>query len=115
MVAELGLILKNIVIKIFHQDLIMKLFGLIFQTNIKKWNKRGLGWIAEIIGESKIPGYTNIMTYFGSSVYDTSEMSRLIDGLVSEAEYLGIETMTPNAIGNMMSLWDKADEKYNSN
>lgn len=75
------------------------------EAYIKKWNKRGLGWIAEIIGESKIPGYTNIMTYFGSSVYDTSEMSRLIDGLVSEAKYLGIETATAEELALLKEAW----------
>ena len=41
----------------------------------------------------------------GSHTYDTKEMSRLIDGTVEEAKELGIETMTPDQIERMKSLW----------
>lgn len=41
----------------------------------------------------------------GSHTYDTKEMSRLIDGTVSEAKELGIETMTPVEIERMKQLW----------
>ena len=43
----------------------------------------------------------------GSHTYDTKEMSRLIDGTVSEAKELGIETMTPNEIERMKQQWGK--------
>lgn len=41
----------------------------------------------------------------GSHTYDTDEMSKLIDGAVYEAKELGIETMTPNQIKEMMERW----------
>lgn len=41
----------------------------------------------------------------GSHEYDTSEMRRLIDGVVGEAKELGLETMTPAEIERMVSLW----------
>lgn len=44
----------------------------------------------------------------GSHTYDTAEMSRLIDGTVEEAKGLGIETLTPDEIERMKSLWQKA-------
>ena len=75
------------------------------KSYIKRWNKHGIGWIAEEMGESKMEGYTKVITYFGSSVYDTSEMSRLIDGLVAEAKYLGIETATPEQLALMKEEW----------
>ena len=59
----------------------------------KKWAKNGLGWITEIMGESKITDYTNIIAYFGSSTYPTKEMSRLLDAIVRDCEDLGINTM----------------------
>lgn len=43
----------------------------------------------------------------GSHTYDTQEMARLIDGVVFEAESLGIETMTPDEIERMKSLWNQ--------
>ena len=39
----------------------------------------------------------------GSSDYNTYEMSKLIDGCVSEAKYLGIETLPPEELARMMS------------
>lgn len=36
---------------------------------------------------------------------DSMEMSRLIDGVVSEAKTLGIETMPPREIERMLSKW----------
>lgn len=44
--------------------------------------------------------------WVGSSHYDTEEMSIFIDGIVSEAEDLGIQTKTPDEIANMLSLWE---------
>ena len=41
----------------------------------------------------------------GSHTYDTKEMSRLIDGVVFEAQCLGIETMTPSELERMKQLW----------
>ena len=45
----------------------------------------------------------------GSHLYNTEEMSRLIDGTVEEAKELGIETMTPEALERMKALWTKKD------
>mgnify|MGYP002516127402 CR=1 FL=1 len=41
----------------------------------------------------------------GSSEYDTKEMSRLIDGLVSECKEQGIETLSPEELEQMMKAW----------
>lgn len=41
----------------------------------------------------------------GSHTYDTKEMARLIDGTVSEAKELGIETLPPDEIEKMKALW----------
>lgn len=41
----------------------------------------------------------------GSSRYDTKEMSRFIDGIVSEAKEMGIETLTPRELEEMKVRW----------
>lgn len=41
----------------------------------------------------------------GSSLYNTLEMSRLIDGIVSEAQDLGIQTATPDELRMMKERW----------
>ncbi len=50
----------------------------------------------------------NKITYIvavGSSEYNSSEMSRFIDGIVSECKEVNIATETPDEIAKMVSLW----------
>lgn len=60
------------------------------------------------LGEVKVNGKTGIQlqVYFGSSTFDTKEMSVFIDGIVSECKILGIRTETPAELERMKSLWD---------
>ena len=48
---------------------------------IEIWEKNGAGWICEKT-TSKLDGYVNILTYYGSSVFDSKEMHRFIDSLI---------------------------------
>lgn len=57
------------------------------------WKKNGIGWVSDTF-ESKIQGCTNVILYYGSSTYDSTQMHRLIDLIVQECEQQGIETMT---------------------
>ena len=41
-----------------------------------------------------------------SHLMDSKQMSELIDGTVSEAQELGIDTRTPDEIERMKSLWN---------
>lgn len=50
-------------------------------------------------------GWTEVYLYVGSSKYNTEEMSRLIDYIVSEAKQLGIDTMTPEEIERLKAQW----------
>lgn len=61
----------------------------------------------EEAGESTLNGklFKHYRVYKGSSEFDTREMSIFIDGIVSEAKNMGIETMTPNEIAKMKDLW----------
>ena len=65
---------------------------------IRIWENRGLGWVCDVIGKSKFEGYTNVINYFGSSEYDTAQMSRLISLLVQECKNNNIETATPKEL-----------------
>lgn len=49
--------------------------------------------------------YRTYMMLRGSSDYDTREMSELIDGTVSEAKQMGIETLPPHEIERMKKEW----------
>lgn len=72
------------------------------------WEKNGIGWQTDIM-PSKLPGCTNVILYYGSSAYDTRQMSRLIDLLIQEAEQLGIPTWREEAT-ELVSKWGKGKE-----
>ena len=64
------------------------------------------GKFCDVMGESKTQkGYFWVRVYYGSRDYNTKEMSVLIDGLVADAQDLGIETMTPNEIAELKAKW----------
>lgn len=72
----------------------------------KAWSKNGIGWITEIT-KSKLEGYTNVITYYGSSSYNTAEMSKLIELIVQECQQLGIETRNTGEIKSLLESWEK--------
>jgi hypothetical protein len=58
---------------------------------VRGWEHNGLGWSCQKF-DSKLPNCTNITIYYGSSVYDTTEFSRLLDEVISECQNLNIDT-----------------------
>lgn len=70
----------------------------------KGWEHNGEGWQAER-RSSKIPGCTNVTLYYGSSIYDTRQMSRLIDNIVQDCKAVGIETATPAELEQIKAAW----------
>ena len=68
------------------------------------WSKNGLGWVTEAF-PSKIDGCTNVVLYYGSSTYDSKQMSILIDRVVEICKEYDIETKTPAEISLMLARW----------
>lgn len=68
------------------------------------WEKNGLGWMAQII-PSKLEGCKNVILYYGSSTFDTAQMSRMIDNIVQDCKAVGIETMTPGELERLLESW----------
>ena len=64
---------------------------------IKDWNDKGIAWHSEPL-RSKLDGYTTTINYYGTSTYNTKEMSIVINEVVFEAKELGIETMAPQEL-----------------
>ena len=73
------------------------------------WSGGRIGWICEDMGECRnLPGYHNIRGYYGSSVYDTAQMSRLIDLIIQESRQVGnIETKTPQELALLKEEWGR--------
>ena len=60
--------------------------------------------MCESFSKSKYDGFTNLIAYYGSSVYDSKEMALLLDSIVQEAQALDIETLTPDELTNLKNL-----------
>ena len=72
----------------------------------ESWSRNGLGWMTDTM-PSKLPGCVNVILYYGSSIYDTKQMSRLIDNLVADCKDLGIETLPPEKLAAMTQEWGR--------
>lgn len=64
------------------------------------WRHNGIGWQTDTFS-SKLEGCTNVVLYYGSSTYDTAQMSLLVDLVVQECKQHGIETLTPSELAGM--------------
>ena len=71
---------------------------------VENWSSKGDGWIAEP-EESSLDGCKKVCVYYGSSTYDTKEMARLIDEVVTQCKAMDIETMTPNELEELKQKW----------
>ena len=70
----------------------------------KGWEHNGLGWQTDEL-LSKLDGCTNVVLYYGSSTYDTEQMSRLIDSIIADCKELGIETKPYEEIDSLIKSW----------
>lgn len=68
------------------------------------WKSNGIGWICET-QPSKLDGFTNVMCYHGSSVYNQKEMNRLVNVIVEECRNLGIETKPDEELKSLLENW----------
>lgn len=57
----------------------------------KLWTDRGFAWFTEKVEE--IGDKSIINAYYGSSSYNSKQMSRLIDNLVQDCKEVGIQTL----------------------
>lgn len=74
--------------------------------NLKRiWEKQGLGFLIQEV--SRKDKCIRINCYYGSSTYNTKEMSLLIELLVQQAKEQGIETETQAEIDSLLRSWDK--------
>ena len=68
------------------------------------WERNGIGWQTEVM-LSKLDGCTNVLLYYGSSTYDTEQMSRLIENILQDCKALGIETRSQEEIDSLLKNW----------
>ena len=96
-VKELGIFKQ---FKIMAQDV---------KTFEKIWTDRGIAWFCEIVDTDYIGNieFRIINAYYGSSSYNSKQMSRLIDNLVQDCKAVGIETKPQAEINSLLESWNK--------
>ena len=77
------------------------------------WERNGVGWFIDELDQAL--GFSTVAMYTGTSVYSTSEMSRVINFIVEECKEHGIDTLTPDEKARMMSLWESRYCKQSAN
>lgn len=71
------------------------------------WEMLGTGWITEQVDYMPDGENVVIRCYYGSSQYNTKQMSRIINHIVEECKQQGIETMTKQERSLLLSEWER--------
>ena len=69
------------------------------------WEKQGLGFLVQEV--SRKDKCIKVNCYYGSSTYNSKEMSLLIEILVQLAKSLNIETKSKAEIDSLLKEWNK--------
>lgn len=69
------------------------------------WQKQGLGYLVKEV--SRKDKCIKVFAYYGSSSYDSKEMSKLIEFIVEQAKGLNIETLSDEEVKSLLESWDK--------
>lgn len=60
-------------------------------TFIQMWESNGIAWFTEKVEE--VGNETIINAYYGSSSYNSTQFSRLLDNLIQDCKAVGIQTL----------------------
>ena len=73
--------------------------------NFKRiWERQGLGFLIQEV--SRKDKCIRVNCYYGSSTYNSKEMSLLINLLVDLAQSLNIETMPQDELNSLLESWN---------
>ena len=67
------------------------------------WGKQGLGFLVQEVNRKD--KCIKVHCYYGSSTYDSKEMSLLIEWLVQEAKIHNIETKSKAELDSLVKSW----------
>lgn len=77
------------------------------KTFMIMWQDKGIAWFCEVSDTEYVGNveFKIINAYYGSSSFNSKQMSRLIDGLVQDCQAVGIETKSKKEIESMLEMW----------
>lgn len=79
------------------------------------WSMLGSGWPTEQVDFTPDGEKVIVRAYYGSSTYNTRQMSRLIDSVVEDCKAVGVETLPPERLESMKEDWNAQRNKGNVN
>lgn len=74
------------------------------EETCRYWNEKGLGWISEIMSDEYCD-YVCVWLYYGSSSYNTAQMSRLIGLITQDCKEYGIPTLDDIEMQRLIDNW----------
>lgn len=72
------------------------------------WEKLGKGWPTEQVDYDRDGERLVIRAYYGSSTYNTKNMSRLLDSVVEDCKEQDIETLSERELSLLKEEWGRA-------
>jgi hypothetical protein len=75
------------------------------KTSRTAWEMLGTGWVTEQVDFEQDGDRVIVRYYYGTSTYNTKQMSRLIDSVVEDCKAVGIETLPPDKLEIMKEEW----------
>ena len=67
------------------------------------WENNGIGWVTDVLDMAG--AFRTVRLYYGSSTFNTKQMTELIDFLIDEAQQYKIETMPPDELASLLGRW----------
>ena len=74
-----------------------------FEDFKRIWEKQGLGYLVKEVARKD--NCVKVHCYYGSSSYDSKEMSLLIEFLIQEAKTLNLEVKPQEEINSLLEQW----------
>lgn len=78
----------------------------------RQWTRKGLGWLVQRIGSRRViqddghlKHYEELLAIYGSSTFNTHEMSQFIDCIIQDCKALGIPVMSDSEIALLKEEW----------
>ena len=79
----------------------------------KDWCRGHIGRMVDDMGPCRkedLKGYHNLRLYKGSSEYDTTQFSRLLELVMQDCRQLGIETLSEREKSLLLEEWEKTKD-----
>lgn len=75
------------------------------KTSRHAWEMLGTGWVTEQVDFEPDGDKVIVRYYYGSSTYNSKQMSRVIDWLVTECHQLDIPTKSQEELNSLLNSW----------